>query len=136
MWVDPKAAFSLHNFMGNLLDQENDMLLRARFTSLPCLLCFVSSLTFTSEKMYFESVLHFIAFWYKVYRKCLFYICLLLNPYSLKDSLYFRELFVLNLSVGLWVSNFFTCDSKRYIVNATWIAHICEIKTIFRKQYL
>lgn len=38
------------------------MLLHAKFISLPCLLCFISSLTFTSEKMYFESVLYFIAF--------------------------------------------------------------------------
>lgn len=62
MWVDPKAAFSLHNFMGNLLDQENDIFLHARFTGLPCLLCFTSSLTFKSEKMYFESVLYFVGF--------------------------------------------------------------------------
>lgn len=38
------------------------MLLHARFTGLPCLLCFISSLTFKSEKMYFESVLYFVGF--------------------------------------------------------------------------
>lgn len=31
-----------------------------------------------------------------------------------QEFLYFREHFVLNLSVGLWVSNFFSCDSKTY----------------------
>lgn len=40
MGADSRAAFSLHNFMCNLLDLEN-MLLHARPTSLPCLLCFI-----------------------------------------------------------------------------------------------
>lgn len=47
MWVYPRAAFALHNFMGNLLGLDSDMLLQATLTSLPCLLCFISSLTYS-----------------------------------------------------------------------------------------
>lgn len=35
------------------------MRLQATRTSLPCLLCFISSLTYKSENMYFESLLYF-----------------------------------------------------------------------------
>ena len=57
-----QSAFSLQCFMGNLLDLENNMLLHARLKSLPCPLSFISSLTYKSEKMYFESILYIIGF--------------------------------------------------------------------------
>lgn len=50
------------------------MPLHARFTNLSCLLCFILSLTFKSEKMYFESALYFIGLGIKFIENAYFII--------------------------------------------------------------